>query len=45
MQQLTHDLEIAGIDLTAKRPVHGTAYLPVFAEAVESLLAMMSVGQ
>jgi hypothetical protein len=45
MQQLTHDLEIAGINLTAKRPAHGTAYLPVFAEAVESLLAMMSIGQ
>jgi hypothetical protein len=42
MQQLARDLEIAGLDLTPKQPVHGTAYLPAFAEAVESLLAAMS---
>ncbi len=45
MQHVTRDLEIAGIDVSPKRPAPGTAYLPVFAEAVESLLAMMRSGQ
>jgi hypothetical protein len=45
MQHITRDLEIAGIDPTPKHPVHGTAYLPAFTEAVESVLAMMGVGQ
>jgi hypothetical protein len=45
MQHVTRDLEIAGIDVSPKHPVPGTAYLPVFAEAVESILAMMGVRQ
>jgi hypothetical protein len=45
IQHVTRDLEIAGIDVSPKRPAPGTAYLPVFAEAVESLLAMMRSGQ
>jgi hypothetical protein len=45
MQHVTRDLEIAGIDVSPKHPAHGTAYLPIFAEAVESVLAMMRVGQ
>ena len=45
MQQVTRDLEIAGIDVSPKRPASGTAYLPVFAEALESVLAMMRSGQ
>ncbi len=45
MEHVTRDLEIAGIDATAKRPSPGTAYLSVFEEAVESVLATLRVGQ
>ena len=45
MQCVTRDLEIAGIDVSPKRPAPGTAYLPVFAEGVASVLAMMHAGQ
>ena len=45
MQHLTRDLEIAGVDVSPKRPAPGTAYLPIFAEAIGSILAMMRVGQ
>ena len=45
MQHVTRDLEIAGVDVSPKRPAPGTAYLSTFAEAVESVLAMMRVGQ
>ena len=45
MQHVTRDLELAGIDVSSKRPAPGTAYLPVFAEAVASVLAMMHAGQ
>ena len=45
MQHVTRDLEIAGIDVSPKRPAPGTAYLPIFAEALESILAMMRAGQ
>lgn len=44
IQHVTRDLEITGIDVTPKHPAPGTAYLPVFAEAVESVLAMMRSG-
>ena len=45
MQHVTRDLDIAGVDVSPKRPAPGTAYLSTFAEAVESVLAMMRVGQ
>jgi hypothetical protein len=44
MQHVSRNLEIAGVDFAQKRPAHGMAYLSTFAEAVESLLAMMGVG-
>jgi hypothetical protein len=44
-QHVTRNLEIAGIDFSSERPVHGTAYLLAFAEAVESLLAILGAGQ
>ncbi len=45
MQHVTRDLDTAGVDVSPKRPAPGTAYLSTFAEAVESVLAMMRVGQ
>ena len=45
IQHVTRDLQMAGIDVSPKRPAPGTAYLPVFAETVESVLAMMRSGQ
>jgi hypothetical protein len=44
MEHVTRNLEMAGIDLSPNRPVHGAAYLSAFAEAVESLLTLMGVG-
>ena len=45
MEHVTPNLEMAGIDFSPDRPVHGTAYLPTFVEAVESLLTVMGIGQ
>jgi hypothetical protein len=45
MEHVSRNLEMAGIDFPPNRPVHGTAYLSAFAEAVESLLTMMGVRQ
>jgi hypothetical protein len=44
MNRLTRDLEAAGIDLPRRRPAHGTAYLPVFAETSSALLARLGVA-
>jgi hypothetical protein len=41
MNSLTRDLEIAGIDIQHRQPAHGTAYLPVFAETSDALLARL----
>jgi hypothetical protein len=45
MEHVTRDLETADIDFSSKRPAHGMAYLSTFAEAVNSLLAIMDVGR
>lgn len=45
IQRVTRDMEIAGIDVSPRRPAPGTAYLPMFAEVVQSILVMMRVGQ
>jgi hypothetical protein len=43
MNRLARDLEAAGIDLP-RRPAHGTAYLPVFAETSSALLTRLGVA-
>lgn len=45
MEHVILNLEMAGIEFSPNRPAHGAEYLPVFAEAVESLLATMGVQQ
>lgn len=45
MQRLARSLETVGIDVSPKRPAHGTGYLTAFAEAIDSLLAMMGSGK
>ncbi len=45
MEHVSHHLVMAGLDISPERPVHGTAYLPAFADIVESLLAMMGTEQ
>jgi hypothetical protein len=45
LQHLTRDLEMAAIDTSPKRQALGTAYLPIFAETLASILVMMRVGQ
>jgi hypothetical protein len=44
MNRLTRDLETAGIDVQHRQPAHGTAYLPVFAEISNALLARLRVA-
>jgi hypothetical protein len=44
MNRLTRDLEAADIDLPRRRPAHGTAYLPVFAETSSALLTRLGVA-
>jgi hypothetical protein len=39
MERMAHDLELAGIDASPERPVHGTAYLDTFIDVVESILS------
>jgi hypothetical protein len=41
---LTRDLEAAGIDPPRRRPAHGTAHLPVFAETSSALLTRLGVA-
>jgi len=43
MERVTHNLEMAGLDVSSRRPAEGAAYLSTFADAVESLLAKMGV--
>src|SRR6201996_1547392 len=44
MNRLTRDLEAAGIDIQHRQPAHGTAYLPVFAETSNALLAQLKAA-
>lgn len=41
MNRLARDLQAAGIDLQHQQPAHGTAYLPVFTESSNALLARL----
>jgi hypothetical protein len=43
MEHVSHNLMMAGLDVSPKRPAHGSAYLSTFADTLESLLAMMGV--
>jgi hypothetical protein len=45
MSRLTRDLEAADIDTHQRQPAHGTAYLPVFAETSNALLARLRSAQ
>jgi hypothetical protein len=45
MERVTPRLEISGLVPTPNRPFPGAAYLPVFADTVESLLTRISVEQ
>jgi len=44
MNRLTRDLEAAGIDIKHRQPAHGAAYLPVFAQACNALLARLGAA-
>ncbi len=44
MNRLTRDLEAGGIDPPRRRPAHGAAYLPVFAETSSALLTRLGVA-
>jgi hypothetical protein len=41
MNRLTRDLEASGIDIQPRQPAHGAAYLPVFVETSNALLARL----
>jgi hypothetical protein len=45
VERLTANLEVAGLDVRPRRPVHGAAYLSIFADIVEAVLAKMSIAQ
>ncbi|MCW2933621.1 MAG: hypothetical protein JWM19_4583 [Actinomycetia bacterium] len=45
MSRLTRDLEAAEIDIPHRQPAHGAAYLPVFAETSNALLARLGVAR
>lgn len=45
MERVTPYLEAAGLDVRPSQPVHGAAYLSVFADNVEAILAKMGIGQ
>jgi hypothetical protein len=45
MERVTPSLEIPGLDPTPNRPLPGAAYLPAFADTIESLLARIGVEQ
>ena len=45
MNRLARDLEAAGIDIKPRQPAHGTAYLSVFAETSNALLARLGTAQ
>jgi len=42
---LTRDLEAADIDIQHRQPAHGAAYLPVFAEIGDALLAKLTAAR
>lgn len=44
VNRITRDLEAAGIDIPHQRLAHGTAYLSVFAEISNSLLARLETA-
>jgi hypothetical protein len=44
MNRLTRDLEAAGIDVQHRQPAYGTAYLSIFAETSNALLARLGVA-
>jgi hypothetical protein len=44
VERLTANLEVAGLDVRW-RPVHGAAYLSIFADIVEAVLAKMSIAR
>jgi hypothetical protein len=45
MERVTPNLEAAGLDVRLRQPVHGTAYLSIFADNVEAILAKMGIEQ
>ena len=45
MNRLTRDLEAADIDIQHRQPADGTAYLTVFAETSNALLARLGAGK
>lgn len=45
MNRLTRDLEAADIDIQHRQPADGTAYLSVFAETSDALLARLGAGK
>jgi hypothetical protein len=45
MKRLTRDLEAADVDIQHLQPAHGTAYLPVLAETINTLLARLRAAQ
>jgi hypothetical protein len=45
MELVTHNLEMAGLDVSPRRPAHGASYMSTFADIVESLFAKMGVEQ
>jgi hypothetical protein len=45
INRLTRDLEAADIDIQRPRTAHGAAYLPVFAEISDALLARLEAAQ
>lgn len=45
MSRLTRDLDAAGIDIQHGQPAQGAAYLPVFAETSNALLARLGTAQ
>jgi hypothetical protein len=45
ISRLTRDLEAADIEIQHRQPVDGAAYLPVFAETSNALLARLGVGE
>jgi hypothetical protein len=43
IERVTPNLEMAGLDVQPRRPVHGVAYLSTFADTVEAVLTKMDV--
>jgi hypothetical protein len=44
MNRITRDLEAADIDIQHRQPAHGVAYLPIFAETSNALLARLGAA-